>query len=510
MLSSRFTGSSRIVLRSRDGAVALALFVAFFLVGFGLRTNLHDWGDDFAGYLLQARALSTGSQLREFAHNGALSAASDVSIGPIATPWGLPLILWGVGSTFGWSFVTLKVVGIVALALLSAAAFFLSRVYLPRWPSVAVAATIALTPDVTESINVVSTDLPFLALSTVALFLIERSMRHELEVSRTKRAILLVGIAIVSTIAFSLRTNGIFLFGCAGVALIIRAMKTKSVREFTRDSVVLSVVSILGVAAYFLLLPDGSHTQTQFLDFSIASIARRSRETVFGMREFVPFVWWSSTRLGSVGAAATMFLALGLAIRGVWRARPYSLVQVVWLLLNGVLLAVYKFFGGTRYEFPFAVTIYIFAAAGLIDLARKHLPVVTQRWRLRLFAATVATAWAAGLTADTVTGYDSERAFQRNGPFSPGSQQLFSFIRKSTSPTARLAFFKPRALRYFTGRDVVRINFAKDVGSVDYLVLYRRPEALLWERQVDTTKVTGVSLNQVFADDDAVVYRVVK
>ena len=78
---------------SKEGlAVILVIGLALVLASFHLRLS-HAWGDDFAGYLLQARSLVEGRPGAEVALNGELQALADWRVGPDAYPWGFPALL---------------------------------------------------------------------------------------------------------------------------------------------------------------------------------------------------------------------------------------------------------------------------------------------------------------------------------------------------------------------------------------------------------------------------------
>jgi hypothetical protein len=507
-----FTDARDNRMRSRaDTLIALLLFLVVLAIGLFNRTPMHTWGDDFAAYILQARAIGAGQAAVEMARNGSLLGASDGPIGPSAAPWGLPLLLWAVGSSVGWSLLSLKLVGAISLALLAMASFQLSRLYLPRGASVVVAVTMVCSLPILTQSDIIGSDLPFLALSTVALVLIERSMRLPADAAPRNRLALFAAMGVACAAAFTIRSNGIFLFPCAGVALLVRWTRTRSWSAFLADGITLAIVGGVLCAAYFLLLPDGSHTHTRFLDFSLSSMARRAHETALGVREFVPFSWWPSTIPGKAGAAATALVVCALWARGLWTARPYSAVQLSWILLNLGLLLVFKFNGGIRYLFPFLLPLYIFALVGALDLAATRWGASRHDATRRRVALGAGLAWSAVMTVIALPAVGRPNSEQLVGPYSPASQQLIAFVRERTPATARLSFFKPRALRLLTDRDVLRINRAEHVKLVDYVVLFRRPEALQWEpRQLSPDELPAGTLQSVFSNDDAVVYRVVK
>ncbi|PYV38351.1 MAG: hypothetical protein DMG09_12215, partial [Acidobacteria bacterium] len=71
----------------------VVIIIASLFLGASTLTRGHDWGDDFASYIMQAGSILSG-RTREFVeHNSFTIFESSSQIGPVAYPWGYPLIL---------------------------------------------------------------------------------------------------------------------------------------------------------------------------------------------------------------------------------------------------------------------------------------------------------------------------------------------------------------------------------------------------------------------------------
>jgi len=53
----------------------------------------HEWGDDFAWYILQAKSIVNGTTDEFMEQSRFTNGQSTTHLGPIAYPWGYPLIL---------------------------------------------------------------------------------------------------------------------------------------------------------------------------------------------------------------------------------------------------------------------------------------------------------------------------------------------------------------------------------------------------------------------------------
>ena len=71
------------------------------------------WGGDFSAYIMQARSIfqfSTG----EFLENNRVTVEqSSTWVGPVAYPWGFPVMLAPVYATWGLHLLAIKMVGVL-------------------------------------------------------------------------------------------------------------------------------------------------------------------------------------------------------------------------------------------------------------------------------------------------------------------------------------------------------------------------------------------------------------
>ena len=76
----------------RNKILFLVLLLSL-VIGAGMLRRGHEWGDDWAWYVLQAQSILKG-RTAEFMQTSAFTnARSTTYVGPLAYPWGYPLIL---------------------------------------------------------------------------------------------------------------------------------------------------------------------------------------------------------------------------------------------------------------------------------------------------------------------------------------------------------------------------------------------------------------------------------
>ena len=81
-------------------------------LGFFSLTRGHPWWDDFASYLMQAKSILTWTMGDFIQHNSFTVLNSSYPPGPVAYPWGFPLILAPVYAVFGPNPLALKMVSL--------------------------------------------------------------------------------------------------------------------------------------------------------------------------------------------------------------------------------------------------------------------------------------------------------------------------------------------------------------------------------------------------------------
>ena len=151
---------------------AFVLLPVCALLLFGTLSRGHDWGDDWAGYLLQAKAIREGRLAEEVAANRYTVENSSRPLGPAAYPWGFPLLL---APLYGADILAHKIPGALCLIAFLALLAFGFRRYHSGWWLFALVGPFALNPVVLSAADEVLSDIPFLLLSTAALLLMGKS-----------------------------------------------------------------------------------------------------------------------------------------------------------------------------------------------------------------------------------------------------------------------------------------------------------------------------------------------
>ncbi len=445
-----------------------------------------DWGDDFALYMRQAKALNIGN-IGEVIHDNRYTVDNSGwhTFSPYLYPWGWPLLVAPVYAMFGLNYGAIKVVEVAALCV------FLVFFYdLVRRRAGAVAATvlvllIGLSPSYVTATDGVLSDLPYLCFVGLSLWWLDRCRREGiLECSRRQ----LIALGLLVAFTFNIRREGITLLAAvaalqitvlAGMAL--RARSVRLLREVRWQQVLLPYeIFACAAVAFQLLLPTqvlppapGAGVTNVYpnLVYFWGVLAENVglKATGQAMRLFHNQV------LAEVALAVLVALAvIGIAARLVRRfEEDIPLVAYLICMSLVVLVSPYQ---ESRYLDTITPFIVYFAYQSLPALSA-----VVEQWsrprmaRRAAFGAAVAFAGLALLNAQATahsTDYHLHYHLTTNGPDTPAAQQMFAAVKRYTRGDDVILFFRARAMTLYTDRVALQgTNLDQMLPQVDWYVM---------------------------------------
>lgn len=406
----------------------------------------HDWGDDFAQYVLHARNLVEGTA---YAETGYLYNPGYPQLGPPNYPPVTPALLAPVYWAWGLDLEAIKGVMVAAFLVFLAALALGLRDDLPPAALLALVALVGLNHVFLAESNRIGSDLPFLALLYLALALL-----HEGEKSAARPrlcAAWYLAAGLTAYLAYGARTVGIVLLPAAVVADLVQK------RRIAWPTLLACGLFAVLAAVQAMLVHGGG----RYLDQLSADVPLLLENAVRYARESAAF--WRNGYSKPAGAA--MFLAVtALSLLGyvsaVRRGRGMTTREVfVVFYLTVVLL--WPSYQGIRLIYP-VIPLWLFYAIKGIG----H-PWLAARPRLR-------GALVAALAVGAVASYAAAATTLRRGPLAEGvaraeSVELFDYVRGHTSPDDVIVFVKPRAMALFTRRSASVYHQPPDDGELwDY------------------------------------------
>lgn len=476
----------------------LAAIIALALImGSSRLTRGHEWGDDFASYIMQARSILNGDT-QEFVERNAFTIfESSEQIGPVAYPWGYPLALAPAYAIKGNSPLGLKLPGLLFFAGFLVSLYLLTANRLTRAESLLLVSLFAFNPMLIEFLDHILSDIPFLFLSTLALVLMKDGDRPD------RYGPLWLGAVIAA--AFFVRTTGILLLASYLVVQTFAVWRQRADRVALQSTLkrVLTVSTTFALlwAAYALLFPGGGESYfAQYEDFQL--------ETVSGFASGY-FGLFSLFFGESTGWRYLYYIVLIFAVIGAWVRRKDEPVFIIFFALWMLLLVTWPFWQGPRFIFPLLPIFIYFAFHGMQRVIHA-LPAAYQRAGNGVSFAFWLVIIGIFLFDSGASAYDNLRNDRViNGPYDPVSREVYSFIQEETPPDSVVVFFKPRAMRLMTGRDTLMINECKGIPKGDYVVLSKKVGE---NNQVPPEQIAAcnLSLKEVFDNRRFVIHQILK
>jgi hypothetical protein len=462
-------------------AIALAVF---------WQTPGHMWGDDFAGYLMQAKALLSATPGQELDLNARLMAASDWRTGPDAYPWGYPAILAVVILTLGQSLSTFKIVSIVAIGVVTLAAGLLaytSRLSLVG--AVCVAILVGMQPDLTSLGDVIGSDAVFLALTAVALLFAALALEGwpRRQSSAALRRWAMLGAAVVGCLSFFVRSNGAVTLLAIAASIVVSPVvaERRSLRSLLSAAVSAAAFALVCAAligAYFALLPDGNIGLTRYLTLEPSSLLRRSSDAVIAFGGFFPMMALPDPVAHLAVAAIAMLVGVGA-----WRLGKIGFLLSLYSAGQLLLVILFPFSGGPRYYLPLVLSVAILCASGVEGLASRAARRVSSAGQLKIVSPLLVAALFIGAIAANFYRFDRQQDQNIDGPYSPAAAELFAYVRGQPRNIQPVGFFKPRAMRLLAGKESILVREIGSTQRVNSIAIDRQRTAVpfqLSERQV--------------------------
>ena len=249
----------------------LVIILISFAIGAATLTRGHEWGDDFASYIMQAESILSGDMNKFVERNTFTIFQSSFQVGPVAYPWGYPLILTPIVAIKGISPLGLKLPGLFFFAGFLICLYLLMRSRLTYLEVLLFVSLFAFNPMLLDFLDQILSDIPFLFFSTLALLLMT---------SDEKRGALdYVLLGTVLSFAFFIRTAGILLLASFLAAEIFRIWVKRtdlgSNKQALREVFFICATFGLLWLAYSQLFPSGSESYfAQLQGFSLETTWR--------------------------------------------------------------------------------------------------------------------------------------------------------------------------------------------------------------------------------------------
>jgi hypothetical protein len=436
-----------------DGPFVVLLGATLVLCLFLLRPG-HDWGDDFALYIHQAKALAQGNVHALYEQNRfTVEQSAWHTFSPYTYGWGFPVLLAPLYAVFGISFTAFKNLEIVLYLGFLTAFYALIRNRIDRLAALLIISAIVLDSLYTSWTNTVLTEFPFLCSAMVGLLLIDALHREGRLPSwpPTLRALLpLTGLGVLLGFTTNIRTEGfLLLLALAARQLVVIAEHRRTWRGRWIGQLAILAVPWVGAvivgAGMRLLLPTNSGRALKLA----GGLGGHNFKTNDGFyRTTLAELLSVKTDVHGTLLLGLLVFLIVLALGGMILGGRRDLPMSVFALSLSMVYMELPYREG-RYLLGVVPFLLYFATQGLrgIDIRRwsiqpRHVLLLMLVARHGLGMANAADYW---------------RTYPKaiEGPDSTSSQEMFAAVDSYVPPGQTVVFFRPRALNLFTHRTAI-------------------------------------------------------
>ena len=461
-------------------------------IGSSTLTRGHEWGDDFASYIMQAQSLLNGTPQEFVQKNTFTIFNSSILIGPAAYPWGYPLILTPALILKGVHPLTLKLPGLFFFAGFLICLYFMTSNRLTRIESLLLVSVFAFNPTLIKFLDQILSDIPFLFFIFLGLFLITKFKANTWNS---------IGFGIVIFLAFFIRTTGIILLGSFLVCQALCFYRQKEARKaiLINSIAVLFSFSLLWILTS-LIFPNGQGSYFDQLKGLTPKIFKENISYYFSL--FGIF-------FGS--GPAWMYIFHGLIVLFLiasWQRRNEDQLLIIFFVSYLIAMLFWPERQGIRFIFPL-LPILIYLAIQGIRIVINKLPEkyhLAGEMTMYGFWLLIVGTFLFGSGTRAYANLQDDRKI--NGPFDPYSSDIYNYIRANTPPDSVVVFFKPRAMRLFTDHNTLMSLACTRLPLGDYIVISKKAE----NSQVPLNEIDkcGLALENLFENQRFIVYKVPK
>lgn len=459
-------------------------------------TRGHQWGDDFAWYILQAKSVVNGTTDEFIEVSAFTNDQSTTHLGPLAYPWGYPLILAPVYAIKGIHPLALKLPGLFFFAGFLVCLYLFAKDRFTRTESLLLVSLFAFNPLLLRFLDQILSDIPFLFFSMLSFMLMTQEGKHGFS------HYVLIG-ASVFFMAF-LRMTGALLLACFLIVEFFKLLKNRKDRErvieIIRNSfVVCSVFTLLWVLNLLLFPGGGESYFSQYTE--LIETAKELAVTyfnVFGQFFGEAKVW-----------TYLYYFLLIFFLLGAWIRRKQETVFLLFFAFWIIIHVTYPYVQLPRYIFPLLPIFIYFTFQGMKVALDKLPEKYHQMGQTAFYGFWLLIAGIFLFTSSRSAYINLQNDRTINGPFDPYSTEVYNYIKEKTAPDSVVIFFKPRVMVIMTEHRTIMSTECDRMYKGDYLVLSRK----VGENQQITPENIGacsLPLNQVLKNNRFIVYQIQK
>ncbi len=467
------------------GAMAALMFAA--------HRSGHWWGDDWALYIRQANGLLDGNPGRVFTENlFAVERSRGADFSPPLYPWGFPLLLAPFIAVLGADVDRLAIVPVLCACVFACAWFTLARRRIGPVAAAVGVLAVTLTPLLFSWTELIQSEWPFLAVTAVALVVIDNAARSDMFVNSQARYAPLLIVGFVAAAAFTVRREGLAMFAAIAAAQLAALIAGGSapwrgnyrrVTELFSRLAIPHLAGILTVVSIQVVLP--STIVPSYEGTGISNMWRLAHRHIHNLAMVAGFerpgikhpsllgntaLGWAAVWLYIVAALVGISLAFG-----VHRRRDLHLVAYT---LAAFAIGTSFRSANNRYVCTVGPLLMLFALVAITRVLRRFTnkrigPVVVALLAYSIAASNFVNIYKQIEGANKA----NEAGYIEWGATHPDAIAMFEAVRNLTDPGDIVAAPKARAMTLETGLLAVQVDeYRRLPTDLDLAVVVVEPD----------------------------------
>lgn len=437
-MSIRF-GSFKIKMKE---IAVLCLLLTVLSFNFFQLDGFHDWGDDFSSYLSQSKAIHSREYSKLDKCVNLRIKYSEFQVGPNYYPWFYPLAL-----SLGFFVELAEILAIKQFAFLYSIFFYFSLflVFIKRLRILSTLSLIiifATHPFFIESNQYILSDIFASGILLISLFVLKSAYDQR----RLANKIFYFSLfSIVTFVAINIRTSSNILYIVTILYALIKFLSSRNLQILA--FAIISLLVSYGLDEVF----DSQFPSSDYLEnhqfITVNFFSHFVENIVYYFQLIIEFFFPFPLYLQIIFCLAFAFI-LFIKKRIVWL--HFSLLDKMFILVYFGLFLIYPYQQGIRFIIPLLPFV-LFVIFLLLKVGKSIYEKIFLYSYFSLF-----------LFFNAIGFFDKANMdrSQLNPSFANSSyaEEAYEFIKRNTSVTETVVFFKPRALTYFTDRCSVWIE----------------------------------------------------
>lgn len=455
--------------------------------------KVQDWGDDFAGYVIQAKTIHTGSYS---------DLKSDIKRNDFILnyPWGFPILISPLIKYFDSNIIIIKMY--VYLFFLAALVVLFYLLRHDRETTLLTILFLASSPYFWEFKNYLLADIPNLFFVLLTLFVANRFLIKGRTVVNDYFTCFIIGALVFAS--YMIRNQSLVILPAI---ILVQTIKFRG-RIFTLKKLLPVFIPVL-VFLFFLMLQAAfiPIRSVAYLDqYANLQLGKTIWENIFYYTNILQELFTTTKVIGNVAPVFTGFFITFVFV-GVFTGVKQHILFIAFFGMTMILVLISPFHQGVRYLIPVVPFLFYFFITGF----RHVVSHISSKKKIQYAAYYSVMGIIIFLSMKTIFVYtrqSSKSQQEAEGPYKKTSIEMFDYIRNSTAENEIIGFCKPRAMLLYAGRNaVIPVSYEQCIKrNAGYLVYYIK--AIGEQLPLDSVRTHHNNMQQVFTNQDFIVFKI--